>query len=1612
MNINNNKKKLSLALVLFSVISIGVFSPIIVSCSKKVYSTDTNKENSVQFTQDLNLISFLDDDSGDQDAFNSNLISIKDGYEVNLKVGRDSDTEKYKFLTYNQDKNPVSIQNNKISYSYELEIKDFNIDLEKLNNKDYQKNLSVKYFSNTNLEASSEQDILTSIEESIIKNKIINEKNMFLDSDRYLVLSEVSEDRKSGYKIFLNKNGKFVIETYITNSENKEDGVFIGIKSISLQMKQSAEANDYVINNVKSLNEYYLQNHKQDKYEEVSDISSDIFNSSFSSFEEWKQRIDSFINLPTIDLQDPGINSVLEGVNLVSESDLWISRDNLMVGNPDDKDIGKAVANFVSNIKSNTQNLVKDAILNLSKKDRTKLGNSYFGKKELYLYENNDTSKKITEVEPISKTLMIGGNKGIDTSGNDISSIKGDYSYDFVIPFEKTVEENSRYLFSATGISATIMHQIEGRKYDGGGTTNISYPSLKFNFLDLDNQLISSQIIEDEKFRKDYTNESFNVLSYSGSNVEIEVPKGTKQVTATIEIKINLEKSGEAPRWDDYLNTFLKLITNVVTNITSYGSSGAFKFLFDGSLAGGAPNIFASLFNSIEAMINNPFAFGIALAGYEDNSIQDLIKLTCPAVKPYVSTIFDIGYDGKPKWDPDRVAIDNYQWQSIQNKAISNVLGLLGSSIFNAIFGSDLTELNFNKRADINSVIITSTNPKAFLVNLDANKQIEKKLDFSSEIQKENFKKVSNYVNSANNKLIDQKDKYNEYINKMQTYYESTINNLFEIISNKDMSFVERNINNPALRLSKELESNIIQVGRSSKDYNYMAYLKKVADSYVDISSKDANSNNIAPDIINDTYMNKIQDTGIKLEYFATYNYSGSLDKIEIEIKEEIEIQNIYKEIYDLKNKLEANNLQNNLTDEQTKEIISQIYSLEKEVDSLVKNFNDTYQKYSNYLTKEIYWVSLLKQLTKNQAEWLLNNAFYSLTSQSKRIPVAMNYRYIDNEVNFKLVNGIDISYQTLIKSNLSKEDIDSIMNLDIKFLKILLKNNDFISLKEVDMSDLNIKGNFNSSRNDILDQSSLMGESSNIWYIDLSGNKISDFDFKGYKNLRAIDLSNNQLSGDISNILENAYTNVDSTNGIFSLNLYKNYLLFPENSSKTANEILQEIHNTIYGQETDIKWKLSKDSLTWQISVLNEISSYSFSIDGTVVEKTGLSDSYITYLEPLGFNSEAQNITARIKYEIVNDELHVKDIIIPEFTIDSSLNEVELNKDIKQFFINEIKEAISTKKLVSVSGIYQFMQVSKVSKSVLKTLGIDSIDTGSLNFESKIINYSVDDNIGSFKFESSRNNIIEITELKIVQGDPYYILKDNNLVSNEIEKLNTKYSLNMSYLEFNKDKNQSIWKNNYFIYVLNKNLFNLLDEKAKSLDKEITIPSGISIIEQDFLSNSNLKSLTLNHDLIKVEENSFSNNQIQELIIPNSLKYIGNYAFYSNKIDTLVLGSNLTYVGRYSFRYNNLTNINFNDSLNIIDNYAFANNKIKDELTLPLCIEYVGAFSFANNSISTVNIIKNEKLWESTIDSLWEKNINLYNLIFKFDDITIVSSFINQTDEENKAIKPTINLK
>lgn len=110
-------------------------------------------------------------------------------------------------------------------------------------------------------------------------------------------------------------------------------------------------------------------------------------------------------------------------------------------------------------------------------------------------------------------------------------------------------------------------------------------------------------------------------------------------------------------------------------------------------------------------------------------------------------------------------------------------------------------------------------------------------------------------------------------------------------------------------------------------------------------------------------------------------------------------------------------------------------------------------------------------------------------------------------------------------------------------------------------------------------------------------------------------------------------------------------------------------------------------------------------------------------------------------------------------------------------------------------------------------------------------------------------------------------------------------------------------------------------------------IPNGVKIVKSySFVSNDNLKSLTLPSSVTIIESYAFDCQRLNKIQLSEHLEYIGDYAFSNSLIYGISLPESLKHIGEYAFNNcKNINNISFPESLMFIGKYAFNNcNNIK----------------------------------------------------------------------------------
>lgn len=106
---------------------------------------------------------------------------------------------------------------------------------------------------------------------------------------------------------------------------------------------------------------------------------------------------------------------------------------------------------------------------------------------------------------------------------------------------------------------------------------------------------------------------------------------------------------------------------------------------------------------------------------------------------------------------------------------------------------------------------------------------------------------------------------------------------------------------------------------------------------------------------------------------------------------------------------------------------------------------------------------------------------------------------------------------------------------------------------------------------------------------------------------------------------------------------------------------------------------------------------------------------------------------------------------------------------------------------------------------------------------------------------------------------------------------------------------------------------------------RSVTIPDGVTDIEDNFMVGEKVKSLALNNGLVTIGANAFYNNKIFSLTIPGTVTTIKNNAFQSNRIDSLSVPESVTLIGERAFMANeDITSVSINGQCSIgVESFA-----------------------------------------------------------------------------------------
>ena len=196
-------------------------------------------------------------------------------------------------------------------------------------------------------------------------------------------------------------------------------------------------------------------------------------------------------------------------------------------------------------------------------------------------------------------------------------------------------------------------------------------------------------------------------------------------------------------------------------------------------------------------------------------------------------------------------------------------------------------------------------------------------------------------------------------------------------------------------------------------------------------------------------------------------------------------------------------------------------------------------------------------------------------------------------------------------------------------------------------------------------------------------------------------------------------------------------------------------------------------------------------------------------------------------------------------------------------------------------------------------------------------------------------------------------------------------------------------------------------DSYGENCSTDVTLPEGITSIENEAFENKGLTSVTFSEVLVSIGASAFKDNQIESLDIPDTVADIGASAFVGNAFSTqvyipnegatvdatafdssvrvvhegtescfeitsnalsnyycespsVVIPSQVTAIENEAFEDKGLTSVTFSEVLVSIGASAFKDNQI-ESLDIPNTVADIGASAFAGNAFSTSIYIPNE---------------------------------------------------
>ena len=104
-------------------------------------------------------------------------------------------------------------------------------------------------------------------------------------------------------------------------------------------------------------------------------------------------------------------------------------------------------------------------------------------------------------------------------------------------------------------------------------------------------------------------------------------------------------------------------------------------------------------------------------------------------------------------------------------------------------------------------------------------------------------------------------------------------------------------------------------------------------------------------------------------------------------------------------------------------------------------------------------------------------------------------------------------------------------------------------------------------------------------------------------------------------------------------------------------------------------------------------------------------------------------------------------------------------------------------------------------------------------------------------------------------------------------------------------------------------------DSKTWTMMTSITIPNGVTRIEDEEYADRNLTSVTIPNSVTHIGREAFTRNQLASVTIGNSVTNIGAMAFLGNRLTSVTIPNSVTVIRVGAFSNNPLTSVTFGRS-------------------------------------------------------------------------------------------------